>query len=218
MEQFKYSQAVDSLWATFRMGAAPLKVPAVYQSRIKKLRDLDRKGFKSADGLPLAFSDELASGHGSEVPLTLFNIFYLGLALELWNGGYKQSDIVYLLRHIRRRLEALFNELLKLNPSEVAKLSLVMHSGVFHPDDNVYLVIDRISFAETVSELPIGPLPEGRPIIFGPVICHGGEKLAEHLFQLPDRRTHLVIELRNLARKLVHHLKETPPRRRGRSS
>ena len=168
-------------------------MPAVFRSRVKKLLDIDRAGFRGNEGLALAFSDEIPAGHGVDVPFTIFNAFMLGLALELWNAGFKQYDVVFLLRNIRDFLEAEFNGIFdtsKRSPRSSAP-SRVRH-GIPIVDNLIYLVLGRVELKETLS----------------PSVKSKTKKTS--------RRTNMVVELTSLAFRLKHELENTPARRRGR--
>ena len=78
--------------------------------------------------------------------------------------------------------------------------------------------MDRIGLAETASPIASSSARQ-RPMFFVPQFCSGLDALRTLFADAPlSRRTHLVVELTELAVTLDHHLKSIPARRRGRPS
>ena len=222
---YKRSQVEDSLWAEFRMGAAPVRLPAAFRFRIKKLLDLDRQETSDMEGIPLAFNDARAEGQGLDVPFTSFHAFMLGLALEIWNAGLKQNDLVFFLRHCRNLLEAQHRRILARHFSQpqniapAAGLPVRRIQGIETTDLSVYMVMDRIGLSELASQPIASPEARQRPVFFAPTFCDGVSGLQAFFAEAsPSRRTHLVVELTELAVGIDKRLAATPARRRGRPS
>ena len=221
--EYKRSQVEDSLWSLFRSGSAPLRLPSAFRFRIKKLLDLDRIDDSGMEGVPLAFNDARAEGQGQDVPFTSFHAFMLGLALEIWNAGLKQNDVVFFLRHCRRLIEAEHARILVAGivPHQVmAPLPgwpVRMLNGATVADTSVYMVMDRIGMTETASFPIASPEARQRPLFFAPQFCGGLAALTDFFAEVSTaRRTHLVVELSELAVRLDQLLSTTPARRRGR--
>jgi hypothetical protein len=223
---YKRSQVEDSLWAVFRTGAAPLRLPGTFRFRIKKLLDLDRTETADMAGIPLAFNDARPGGQGQDVPFSSFHAFMLGLGLELWNAGLKQNDVVFFLRHCRAALEVQHARILAagISPYQVvAPLKGwpvgITDAGAKVADTSVYMVMDRIGLAETSAAPIASPDARQRPQFFVPKFCTGSDELQRLLVCAPpSRRTHLVVELAELAVRVDQCLAATPARRRGRPS
>ncbi|MCA3573736.1 MAG: hypothetical protein IOC86_07430 [Aestuariivirga sp.] len=222
---YKRSQVEDSLWAHFRLGAAPERMPPAFRFRIKKLLDLDRQEASEREGVPLAFNDTRAAGQGLDVPFTSFHAFMLGLALEIWNAGLKQNDVVFFLRHCRTLLEGQHRRILAagVSPFEdmmpLAGWPVRKINGIDTPDTAIYMVMDRIGLNELVSQPIASPEARQQPIFFEPRFCAGVSGLQAFFAEVsPSRRTHLVVELTELAVGIDKRLAATPARRRGRPS
>src|SRR5688572_20609807 len=74
------------------------KVPKVFCSRIRKLLNVDRA--TSPRG-PWAFYERKGTSTGGQELYSDFQVFCLGLGLDLLNQGLTQAEVVFLLRHIR---------------------------------------------------------------------------------------------------------------------
>ncbi|MEQ8694542.1 MAG: hypothetical protein RIC85_04375 [Gammaproteobacteria bacterium] len=90
-----------ALWQTFTQGDRGPKVDRTFKGRIQKLLDLDRAG---GFGAPSEFAFHAAAppGRGQEVHFTLLDAFCLAIGLDLLDVGFKQSEVVFLLRHLRK--------------------------------------------------------------------------------------------------------------------
>lgn len=220
---YKRSQVEDTLWATFRIGRAPASLPAAFRTRIKKLLDLDRIGHSENPSLPLIFNDERAEGQGMDVPFTSFNAFMLGLALELWNAGLKQSDIIFFLRHCRKQFERQHHRIVNAGIAlyqvmePLAGWPTTVLNNISIADTKIFILIGRMDLTEA-SGMPIAS-PEARhnPLFFEPIFCNGLAALQQAFAEAPAmRRTYLVVEISDLAVFIDQTLKATPARRRGR--
>lgn len=169
MSHFKRSQVEFCIWNVMRAQSAPLDVPSTFRFRIKKLLDIDRQLFADPVRLGrnrprLAFNDELAGGQGIDVPFSEFHVFMLGLALEMWNAGFKQTELVFLLQRIRPDLERKFKEMGKESGHVGAMFTTSSRtprvSDEAGPDlradasSRLYMIVDRIELPETLSGGP----------------------------------------------------------------
>ena len=98
-----------------------------------------------------------------------------------------------------------------------------LFEGEKYADCRVYMVVERIDFQETVvapaKTSRVKSKTEPRPIIFHPPFFDGIEALRQGIDNFPEvRRTHVVVELSDLAVRLSRALMDSQPRRRGRPS
>ena len=96
---FKRGQVEWALWRAFTQYRSQGDVPPqIFRTRIKRLLDLDRDpgadATKAASIAPFAFVAPV-DGSGVEAAYAPFDVFCLGLALDLLDVGFKQSEIVY---------------------------------------------------------------------------------------------------------------------------
>ncbi len=224
---FRRGQAEWALWRLFDAGVyARRDMPAVFRTRIKKLLDIDRSGEmpgQARSAAPLAFADEEPAGSGSEATFTVFDVFCLALALDLLDMGFKQAEIVFLLRHIREDLRPVFERIVRDFPPAnrqryLAKdfpncPAIAAKSGAKIVDTGVYLLVRKIELGE------LGPKGAKQPLIAPPQICAGQAELAAALAKLGGaQRTMLVVEIGTHARLAPDLLKAAPTIKRGRKS
>ncbi len=102
-DSYKRGQVEWALWRFFLQGrqVGP-EQQKVFLTRIKRLLELDRGedlGAKTeTPHARFAFADVAPEGKGTDVDFRPFNAFCLALALDLLDTGFKQSEIVFLLR------------------------------------------------------------------------------------------------------------------------
>ena len=106
-----------ALWQSFTQGDRGPKVDRTFKGRIQKLLDLDRAG---GFGAPSEFAFHAAAppGRGQEVHFTLLDAFCLAIGLDLLDVGFKQSEVVFLLRHLDQGDKRLFMVLRKVEMTE----------------------------------------------------------------------------------------------------
>ena len=115
---YRRGQVEWALWRAFTLarssGEGP---PPIFRTRIKRLLDLDRdldvSVFGAKPPCPFAFVEPSEGGSGTEAHYAAFDAFCLALALDLLDVGFKQGEIVYLMRHLRESLEDRFPDLLR---------------------------------------------------------------------------------------------------------
>jgi len=224
-QTFRRGQAEWALWRLFDAGTyARRDMPAAFRTRIKRLLDIDRSGAMpgQAPAAALAFANDQPTGSGSEAAFTAFDVFCLALALDLLDMGFKQAEIVFLLRHLRQGLRPVFERVVRDYPPANRQRyraqdfpncpTTETQSGATIVDANVYLLVRKIELRELV------PARAAKhPLIAPPQICAGQVELAEALRDLNSaQRKVLVIEIGLSARLAPRFLTDAPATKRGR--
>jgi hypothetical protein len=243
--RFKRSQITAALW---RYQATVLHhgrddqgiagdVPKVFESRVKKLLDLDRQ----PDKLPWpfrptehwAFFDGPGGGHGIEDLFSAQHAFLLALGLDLVNQGIKQSEAVVLLRQQREKLIAAFDfvhergagpsicgdrQRRRFIPETSTAAPIRITDSIGDAEDRtVWAVIRRFEATEV---FPMYEKSEGRrpgPLFMQPDILVGLEAVKDRLFiSRNSYRQVMLVEVADLAVMLPKYLEEAPIIRRGR--
>ena len=236
---YKRGQVEWALWRAFTLArSASDQPPAVFKTRIKRLLDLDRdlKAEDAANG-PGPASVEAARdvafgvaklGSGHEAAYATFDVFCLGLALDLLDIGFKQSEVVTVVRHLRPSLAELL-------PSLLSRPSLIdrqRHLARLHPDlpviergngrapwadARVFLLLNRVELTEVL--LPsTSRAGHGTAAILTPKIALGLTGLAASLDRLMplQRRAVIIVEIAALAQAVAAFLAQAPVSARGR--
>ncbi len=229
-ECYKRGQVEWALWRFFLQGrqVGP-EQQKVFLTRIKRLLELDRGedlGVKTeTPHARFVFADAAPEGKGTDVSFRPFNAFCLALALDLLDTGFKQSEIVFLLRHIRDDLETWFESILLSPPSGRKWIrpedrpeapTYVDDRGNEFADCRVFVVINKIEMRE-IFEAPGGRrLPSG-PFILQPVYCRGIEELRIELHRMgADKRKAMIMEIAYAAAGISGLLPRAPVMKRGR--
>lgn len=220
---FRRNQVQEALWLYGRGYSRATESGPVFQTRIKRLLELDSKEGQSLRGPAekrFAFSDEMPGGKGVDLIFTEFNTFALSIGLDLLDAGFKQKEIVTYLRLIRLDL-ALKHRLMvqnplvpgkKIPPLERPGCPSVGDADGHYADCHLYLLIERVELTETMPAYE-----QGRAIFTSPVFCHGRAELARALERLDQKmRKVLLVELALRAVLLRKFLNESVAVRRGR--
>ncbi len=228
-ESYKRGQVDWALWKFFLQGRqVGSESQKVFLTRIKRLLELDRGedlGAKTeTPHARYAFADAATEGKGTDVSFRPFNAFCLALALDLLDTGFKQSEIVFLLRHIRGDLETWFGLILLSPPLARQRIrpkdrpdapTYVEKNGREFADCRVFVVINKIEIKE-IFQAPGGRLASG-PLILQPVYCRGVDKLRDELHRMgADNRKAMIIEIANAAAGVSGILPNAPVMKRGR--
>jgi hypothetical protein len=225
---YKRGQIEWALWRAIMLGRwSGGEPPAIFKTRIKRLLDLDR-------GLPVdgevaahAFLADDGGGSGFEAQYAPFDVFCLGVALDLLDIGFKQGEIVLVMRHVRTELARWF-------PRALARPSLIdrqNHLAKSYPDlpvierpdrapladARIFLLLNRIELTEVLSASS-GKGKSEKPVVLAPVVCSGIAGLHDELNKLMPlhRRTIIVIEIVALAQAIAGFLTKAPLVARGR--
>ncbi len=230
-ETFQRRQVEWALWQYFSRGRpVPGKPLKVFATRIKRLLELDRGQAEIMESeVPharYAFFDVDAEGQGKSIPYSPFNAFCLGVGLDLLDIGFKQSEVVFLLRHIRTDLEKQFDLILaqppaprqRMAPEDRPDCPTYEEGGNVWADCRVYLIVRKVEMTE------VFPGQEARrrrkePIIHSPVFCAGINALRDEMHRMnhQDRKA-LVLELAHTAYMVQGFLFDAPIAKRGRGS
>ena len=224
---FKRGQVEWALWRLFTLTRYLTTPPisSVFRTRIKRLLELDRASdpLMSAEEvhLPHAFFASLPEGTGIDTQYTAFDAFCLVVALDLLDAGYKQSEVVLLLRHLRPRLEKPFRKMQKapvilrqrrVPADDRPGCPAYEKNGRRYADCRVFVLIEKIEFKEVFPGAE-----DGLPVIFEPIFCRGLAELNKQLDRMNhQRRKLLVLELADTASLLLQSLREAPAVKRGR--
>lgn len=204
-QRFQRGQVDESLWALFRPDRS--SPPALFLGRIKKLIDVDRKadvlaGASSVHAAPHAFHSRPPRGQGYEAEFSAFDAFCLAIALDLLDLGFKQAEIVFLLRHIRADLKRKFAEILDDPPA--GRMTQ-------ETDKRLFMAVGKVELVERTGSSTLAPLVLKPQFARG---LDGASALVERL-GYSDRKV-ILLEIGNTAVFLCNALAETPPRPKGR--
>lgn len=218
-----------ALWRAFGLGR-PLgdDIPKVFRTRIKRLleidRDLDFSNEEVAPEAEYAFAQH-ASVEQGELSYTGVDAFCLGVGLDLLDAGFKQSEVVFLMRYLRRALEVRFEGLVarpsfNLNglyrTKDYPSLPEFEQNGKAYADARVFIVISKVEIKE------VFPIVQEKlrstPMFLEPRYCEGATALAQTMSELmPDRRRVVVVlELTAVAQSSDAFLQQAPEIKRGR--
>ncbi|MEQ8249561.1 MAG: hypothetical protein RID42_17945 [Alphaproteobacteria bacterium] len=213
-----------------RHRGAALQAPPRFRTRIKRLLEIDRAG--KINPSHRAFSADQPTGKGNEAQFTTFDVFCLGVALDLQNLGVNQSEAVFLVSHVREPdLAGAFSEIQggpprhlhdHLHPDNHPDLPTYLNAmGIPIVDVSVYFAIQKVELRELFSAPTQAKLPDDIPIDLAPTVCWGGGELAAHFANhlgglRLSTRSALVVELGFLGSVLPDFLSQAPAKRRGR--
>ena len=111
-ETYGRGQVEWALWRSFaRAHGNAGDMPAVFHTRIKRLLDIDRDLDLTGQEIPPKTDYAFVlppSAEGAEAEYRAVDAFCLAIALDLLDSGFKQSEIVFLMRYLRPELEMRF--------------------------------------------------------------------------------------------------------------
>ncbi len=129
VDQYKRNQVDLALWQLFSPVGIHSELHPTFKTRIKRLLDLDRQppthgGKAKTDDLaadwpktPAFSAAQTHWGKGTVATFSLFDAFCLALALDLLDMGFKQSEVVFLIGHIRPDLNDVFEKIQRKLPN-----------------------------------------------------------------------------------------------------
>jgi hypothetical protein len=212
-----------ALWRSFtRKPSFTADVPQIFRTRIKRLLEIDRALDLSKQEAPpksdYAFAPPPIAGTG-ESAYTAVDAFGLAIALDLLDAGFKQAEIVFLMRYLRPELQKRFASLLKL-PSLIDRQRHRAQEGFpeyeGYADMRRFVILQKLELNEVNSAASLRR--RRGPVILNPVFCAGVNELAASLHDImPDRRrTVTVLEMTATAQAVQDFLDNAPSIRRGR--
>ena len=221
-KSYKRGQVELAIWQLLNTMSNDIsKPPKKYKTRIKRLLELDRSNQNDPTGF--AFSDISTGGQGTDAQFSEFDTFCLAHAMDLLDIGFKQSEIVFLLRHIRSDLKKEYEQIMEfpppvrqlVAPEDVPGKPTYKKGNMEVADLRVYVVIEKVEIIEAFT--PSVQPTSGEPMIMKPRFCHGIEKLQSELDQMGySYRKAMVFEISETAALIGKYLKEAPLHKRGR--
>lgn len=230
---YQRGQIEWALWRTFRpMGSRDDGPSPVFRTRIKRLLDLDRdldvSEFAAKPPSDHAFVASSQTGSGFEVGYGACDVFSLAIALDLLNIGFKQGEIVFVMRWLREVLDDWYPDLIA-RPSLIDRQKRLAnhypklpryepgHGRAALVDARVFLILNRIEITEVMASA----IPTAKPAkaaFLEPEVLEGLASLNVRLHHLMPlhRRSVIVIEMAAVAQAVALFLSEAPVVPRGR--
>ncbi|MEP0314147.1 hypothetical protein [Hyphomonas sp.] len=233
---YKRGQIEWALWRAFApttMGRSK-EVPSVFRTRIKRLLELDRSGdlfeMEVFPPAPFAFAESVSEGTGNDAAFSVFDAWCLGLALDLLDVGFKQKEVVFLMRFLRGGLADRFEKILNSPPGGRSNLHPQDRPGcpIYRSDRgevadcHVFLIIRKVEIREGLpGQNEFKPhrskANSEAPWFLEPIFCHGYDALRDQATRMPQRfRKAMVIEVAQFADDIRRFLEKAPDFRRGR--
>lgn len=220
-QTYKRGQVEHAVWMHFASNRPRSgRLPQAFRTRVKRLFEIDRQ--METEAPDFAFFDHAPEGRGFEVSFSAFNCFSLAIGLDLLDAGYKQKEVVVLLKHIRPNLEKYYRAIEACPPAPAERIaandraqcpSYVMGRQRF-ADCRVFLVLEKVELTET--HLRVSSRAKRQAVQFEPVFCKGIEALMETLQLMGESfRKALVLELGEMAAVLWACLENAPVPKRG---
>lgn len=226
---FTRGQVEWALWHALARGTTAA-IPDVFRNRIKRLLEIDRQteefGTTIAPPVRYAFSEEGTEGTGNQALFTSFDTFCVAVALELLDAGFKQGEIVFMMRFLRLPLWTWHGVLLPRLPIGRGVIaaedkpewpSYIDESGTRAADPHVFLVLQKVDLSELLPR-PVGrPVSGSPPLFLQPEFYGGYEALNARICKhMPwGFRKAFIMELALTASKIQDCLSEAPEFRRG---
>lgn len=208
-DQFSRGQAEIALWQQFREGVigAPKDPRPVFSACIKRLLDIDRESARDQDARQsYAFLSDPPRGRGHAVAYRAFDVFNLGVALDMLDAGFKQSEVVFFAKHARPMLQQAYRKIMDGPKPDRGRKT---------PDWRVFMVVRRLEFNDMLARKG-RPEDADKPIFLEPKFLYGGKELATYLDKnsWPFRKAYIA-ELAKVAHYTTSYLQKAPEVRRG---
>jgi hypothetical protein len=207
-----------------RVGA---DVPQQFRTRLTRLLEIDRRwGAENKDRLaqyPMAFHDALPTGTGTDIEYTSSNAFTLAVALELVRFGFKQGEVVEATGMLRPDLNRIF--CISVARSEAGgrlmknerTASTRREKGGRVGDGLVFLTLRQVEISSSLADRFKGAVTAGSTFIDSN-IHYGRSNFSRFLEKSVPKEgpSIFVMELSELAARIVEILPLLPLRKRGR--
>jgi hypothetical protein len=216
-----------ALWRSFaRASFSKEDAPQKFRTRIKRLLEIDRDLDLSDAEVPpesdYSFAPPPSRG---EAAYSAIDGFCLAIALDLLDAGFKQAEIVFLMRYLRPELQARFRGLLeppslidhqRYRAKDYPHLPSFRHRGRDYADARVFVILQKVELKEIIPKA--FRERHAGPVILEPLFCAGVVELGARIEDLmPNRRRAVtVLELKATAQAVQVYLDEAPVIRRGR--
>jgi len=221
---FKRGQIEAALWRMMVRSQDPSLIPQVFRTRVKRLLDIDRKEQVYESEVMkqrnFAFSDEAPVGRGADALYSSFDVFCLGVGLDLLDLGFKQAETVFFLQNVRADLRGAYQWIMNNPPAPRQHIPTEDRPNCpsydYHririADCRIYMRFTKVE----LKELFFSAKPNV-PFFFRPDFFYGIEHLGKELRkrQYDDRKS-VLMELADFAVLLHEKLASTPPTPRGR--
>src|SRR5713226_3273717 len=107
---------------------------STFRARVKHLLQLDRSGAilstaRHPPSVDHALSSQQTEGTGIDATFTAFDAFCLALAVDFLRAGFKQSEVLLLLGHLRPRLLGPFTDIVSGGAAPEFRSRLGRRSG-----------------------------------------------------------------------------------------
>ena len=223
---YKRGQIEWAVWKYFTPGKKS-EIPSKFRTRVKRLLELDRTTeFSDEKGMQYAFMAKKPVGKGTDYPYTAFDAFMLAIGLELLDSGYKQSEVVFLLRHMRASLFEEFRWILEVPDPVRQRIPAkhypnrpkYAHNGNMWTDVRVFSVVRKVELTEVFPTLA-DSRRRNIPVIMEPAYCRGIDALREVMHEMGHQdlfRKAMVLELSLAAYAVSGSLPDAPSVKRGR--
>jgi hypothetical protein len=233
MDEIAYGrgQVEWALWRSFTFArfAASEAAPKVFRTRIKRLleidRDLDLSDAEVQPEADYAFAP-LPSIQGGDTAYQAVDVFCLAIGLDLLDAGFKQTEVVFLLRYLRPELDSHFPDLLgepSLLGGRRQRAKTYPHLPRYErkgrrqrADKRLFVVLQKLEMTEIMSARDQERHPH--PVMLEPIFCPGIAALTASLDDLmpTHRRAVTVLELAGSAKAVAAFLEQAPVVPRGR--
>lgn len=227
---YRRGQLEWALWRQFslELRGLPPDPPPVFRTRVKRLLDIDRSMAQSdTSEVAFAFSDGELPGKGTEQTYSAFDAFCVAVALDMLDSGFKQSEVVFIVKHVRSELRRWHQRIVcrpmgperqARQPDTTGAVPTVETNRGAQADWRVFMLIKRLDFARSEDLRRHADLPDDAPLITAPVFLKGVDALRDWLNKnmWPFRRGY-VAEIAKAAWHTTALLEQAPEVRRGRS-
>jgi hypothetical protein len=228
VQTYRRSQVEWALWKFSTLDLPSGDEPvSTFRARVKHLLQLDRSGviFSTAKHPPSvghALSSQQTEGTGVDATFTAFDAFCLALAVDFLRAGFKQSEVLLLLGHLRPRLLGPFKEIVTGGAAPELRSRLGRRSGAGEESDKdrrVFLVVERVEFSEAFPAFAALRKGQKGGIYREPSFCYGVDDLRNKLDKMDHLfRRAIVFEIAQMAARIAEFLDQAPLKRRGRPS